>query len=68
MTYNDPRNIYSSWSGPSTYVSDGIQWQITPPPAEPKTVRYPFVHHCIAHPLLFIWPRLGVWLHDKTEY
>jgi len=25
-----------------------------------------FLHHCIAHPLLFWWPRVGNKLHDIT--
>lgn len=25
-----------------------------------------FVHNVIAHPLLWVWPRLGHWLHDRT--
>lgn len=23
-------------------------------------------HNLVAHPLLIVWPRLGVWLHDRT--
>lgn len=29
--------------------------------------RSKFIHNCVAHPLLFIWPRLGWWLHDRTD-
>lgn len=25
------------------------------------------VHNVIAHPLLELWPRVGNWLHEKTE-
>lgn len=26
-----------------------------------------FLHNVIAHPLLVLWPRVGEWLHDRTE-
>lgn len=26
-----------------------------------------FLHNVVAHPLLVLWPRLGRWLHDRTE-
>jgi hypothetical protein len=34
-----------------------------------RSRRYPKwwrVHNLVAHPLLIVWPRLGVWLHDRT--
>jgi hypothetical protein len=24
------------------------------------------IHNLISHPLLVLWPPLGVWLHDRT--
>ena len=29
--------------------------------------RWWITHNVIAHPLLVIWPRVGEWLHDRTE-
>jgi hypothetical protein len=26
-----------------------------------------FWHNVVAHPLLVMWPRVGRWLHDRTE-
>lgn len=34
-------------------------------PAVATTPRWA-VHNIIAHPLLVLWPRFGVWLHDWT--
>jgi len=25
-----------------------------------------FVHNVVAHPLLELWPRVGLWLHEQT--
>lgn len=25
-----------------------------------------WLHNLVAHPLLVLWPRVGVWLHDRT--
>ena len=33
------------------------------PPSGPRW----WVHNLVAHPLLVLWPRVGVWLHDRTE-
>ena len=35
--------------------------------AEPPDERDAFWHNVVAHPLLVLWPRLGRWLHDRTE-
>ncbi len=29
--------------------------------------RWGFLHNAVAHPLLVLWPRLGRWVHDRTE-
>ena len=26
-----------------------------------------FWHNVVAHPLLVLWPRVGRWLHERTE-
>lgn len=25
------------------------------------------LHNVIAHPLLVLWPRFGMWLHERTD-
>jgi hypothetical protein len=39
------------------------------PNLEPDPIpgRDHFVHNVIAHPLLVLWPRVGRWLHERTE-
>lgn len=43
----------------------------TPPPMpEPAAVTSGWrwvIHNVVAHPLLVLWPRLGEWLHERTE-
>lgn len=48
--------------GPIVYSNQvDLDWKPMPEP------RPGFLHNCVAHPLLFIWPRLGNWLHERTE-
>lgn len=34
---------------------------------EPEPGKDHFVHNVIAHPLLWFWPRLGRWIHERSE-
>jgi hypothetical protein len=42
-----------------------VHRHVQPPKHWPA--RLYLVHNVIAHPLLALWPRVGEWLHDRTQ-
>ena len=57
------------------YVNHGGQWhgmqsELRAWPWMPRRYvppREAFAHNVLAHPLLWAWPRLGTWLHERTD-